>query len=383
MKRLLFAICVALAILKPSTAQTFVTGSILSGGLTREYRMYIPASYIADPAPAPLLINLHGYGSNNLEQDFYANFRGIADTARFIVVLPNGTFDNQGKRYWNTFANPTSVNDLGFIADLIDTLSTQLNVDRNRVYSTGMSNGGFMSYDLACSLSSRIAAIASVTGTMTNARLDNCFPTRPVPVMQVHGTADNVVAYNGSSALDFASIPKVVDFWIGHNHCSTTASVYTIPNTVVNDGCTAEHYIYGGGNQGSEVQLFKIQDGGHTWPGAAINVGVTNQDFNASLEIWRFLSRFSLSPSTPVTETGQNEIRLYPNPAIGANQIIVEGGEINEVVATDEWGRIVYCSLGLSESEINIPLAKWVAGVYSVRIRTNKTTVVKRFVCLR
>ncbi|HPI09028.1 MAG TPA: PHB depolymerase family esterase, partial [Saprospiraceae bacterium] len=191
MIRILSVIC-CLSVAFTLPAQTTLTGTIQSGGLTREYRLYKPAVYNGSTA-VPLVINMHGYSSNNLEQEFYGDFRGIADTANFLIVHPNGTLDNQGQRFWNAFGTGSNVDDVGFISDLIDTLSAAYNIDPQRIYATGMSNGGFMSYSLACELNERIAAIASVTGSMAPIKLASCNPQRPVPVMEIHGTADGVV----------------------------------------------------------------------------------------------------------------------------------------------------------------------------------------------
>ena len=138
------------------SAQTTILGSIQSGGLTRDYRLYRPAAYTGN-TPVPLIINMHGYTSNSLEQEFYGDFRSIADTANFLIVHPNGTLDNQGNRFWNTFGTGSTVDDVAFISDLLDALQATYNIDPQRIYSTGMSNGGFMSYTLACELNDRIA----------------------------------------------------------------------------------------------------------------------------------------------------------------------------------------------------------------------------------
>ena len=162
MRTTLLLFCLYLAV--PLSAQSNLSGTILSGGLTREYLLYVPAVYTGATA-VPLIINLHGYTSSNVAQEFYGDFRPIADTANFLIVHPNGTIDDQGNRFWNTFGGNSTVDDVGFIAQLIDSLRAVYNIDPNRIYATGMSNGGFMSYQLACDLNNRIAAIASVTGS--------------------------------------------------------------------------------------------------------------------------------------------------------------------------------------------------------------------------
>lgn len=350
------------------SAQSSPTGTILSGGLTREYRLYVPAAYNA-ATPAPLLFNLHGYGSNNLEQDFYGNFKQIADTANFIIAMPNGTLDNQGKRYWNNFIIDSGVDDVAFISNLLDTLRTIYNIDLDRVYSTGMSNGGFMSYELAAKLNNRIAAIASVTGDMITPKLNALNPARPVPVMEIHGTADAVVPYNGLPASAFAPIETLVGKWVDLNNCNPTPTVADVPNISTTDGCTATHYVYSGGDQGSSVEFYKINGGGHTWPGAAIAVGVTNQDFSASLVIWRFFRKYRLSQFTTTTSEATNTStwQLFPNPATDHFTLQSEGAsKAVRVRIFDAQGRAVSTIQANGENRLSVPTKNWLSGWYAV-----------------
>jgi len=296
-------------------AQTTKEGSFMHNGLLRTYRLYIPAKY--NPAvKVPLIINLHGHGSNNIEQEAYGDFRPIADTAGFIIVHPNGTLDFINKMSWNTFGFST-VDDVGFISALIDTISAKYTIDKKKVYGTGMSNGGFMSYKLACQLSSRIAAVASVTGSMTIDNLLNCAAIRPVPVMEIHGTADETVPFIGNGF--FSDIPTIVDYWVKNNHCASVPVLTQVPDVNKTDGCTAERYVYKNGDLGSTVELYKIMGGGHTWPGALYTIGVTNMDFSASTEIWRFFRKYDLNglltTGTKDDIASSSTFNVYPNPS--------------------------------------------------------------------
>ncbi|MEI6410122.1 MAG: T9SS type A sorting domain-containing protein [Bacteroidota bacterium] len=354
------------------SAQSSPTGTIVSGGLTREYRLYVPAAYNA-ATPVPLLFNLHGYGSNNLEQDFYGNFKQIADTANFIIAMPNGTFDNQGKRYWNNFIPNSGVDDVAFISNLLDTLRSIYNIDLDRVYSTGMSNGGFMSYELAAQLNNRIAAIASVAGDMITPKLNALNPARPVPVMEIHGNADATVPYDGLPASAFAPIENVVNKWVTLNHCNPTPTVTDVPNTNTSDGCTATHYVYGGGDQGSTVEFYKINGGGHTWPGAAFNIGVTNMDINASIEIWRFLRKYRLSqfPTATLEAANTPDWQLFPNPA--TNHFTLQSEDASKAVRVrvfDAQGRLVSTIQAPNENTISVPVNNWLSGWYGVLLET-------------
>lgn len=329
-------------------AQSTVTDSIQSGGLTRYYTIYTPASYDGSE-PVPVMLNLHGYGSAAFQQLFYGEFRPIADTANFLLVLPDGTNDLIGMQHWNTFTPPgTGVDDVAFISDLLDTLIASFNIDENRIYSTGMSNGGFMSYELACQLSGRIAAIASVTGSIDIDRFGACNPSHPMPIMEIHGTNDLTVPYMGGGTFGFVPIPDVIDYWVGFNNTNPEPEVIDIPDTDPGDGSTVEHYIYSGGDNGVSVEHFKVIDGGHTWPGTIFLIpssGSTNKDINASNEIWRFFSQYRLDVLTDIESNEANELtpKLFPNP--GNGYVMLELPKSLQgalLTVTDLNGRIVH-----------------------------------------
>jgi len=243
-----------------SVAQQTIEGSITHDDLEREYILYIPANYDGNEA-VPLIFNFHGFTSNANEQMWYGDFRPIADTAGFLVVHPQGTLFN-GNTHWNVggFTLGSTVDDVGFTSALIDSLADMYNIDLNRVYSTGMSNGGYMSFLLACQLGDKIAAVASVTGSMTPQTYDACDPIHPTPIMQIHGTADPVVPYNGQ--LWTKSITEVLSYWNDHNDCDDIPETIMVPDVNTNDGSTAEHIIYSGGKRKSTVEHFKIYGGG-------------------------------------------------------------------------------------------------------------------------
>ncbi len=349
---------------------TDILGTIQSGGLTREYRLYKPGIYTG-ATPVPLIINMHGYTSNNFEQQFYGDFRAISDTANFLIVHPNGTLDGQGNRFWNTFGGNEAVNDVAFISNLIDTLSAAYNIDPQRIYATGMSNGGFMSYTLACELNGRIAAIASVTGSMITPKLNACTLQHPVPVMEIHGTADNTVPYNGSALAAFVPIPTLVDAWVALNHCNPTPAFSAVPNTNTSDGCTAEHYVYSGGDAGATVEHYKIIGGGHTWPGTPFVIGVTNQDFRASQEIWRFFRPYRLDllsdAAAPITAAAH--WTAFPNPT--GDHLLLQSSQQTAVQRIQVWdaaGRLVQTFLPNVSDPIRLETGNWATGLYFLTI---------------
>ena len=331
-----------------------ISTSIMHDNMQRDYILYVPSSY--DPTVSmPLVFGFHGYTSNALVNLTYTRLKNIADTAGFIVVHPQGSLNSIGNTHWNVgLPGSSSVDDVGFTNALMDTLISQYNIDQSRIYACGMSNGGYMSFLLGCQLSHRVAAIASITGSMTLSTFNNCNPQRPVPVLQIHGTQDSTVPYNGNVTWS-KSIDDVIQYWVNFNNCNATPTVTNLPDLVSTDGSTVIHYEYSGGNNGSEVAHFKVIDGGHDWPGVWGNL-----DIDASIEIWRFFSRFNIyGPiSTSTLQMEKDVFTLYPR--ICDNQIIVISDKKETYAIYDLNGKhIVHGVLKNGENIISVqPYAK-------------------------
>ena len=173
-----------------------------------------------------------------------------------------------------------------------------------------------MSYYLACELSDRIAAMASVTGTMNVNQPAACSPTHPMPVMEIHGTADATVPYTGN--IFFGTTPAAIAYWVSYDHCDPTPVITSIPDIDQTDGCTAEHQVYSNGDNGSTVEHYKIIGGEHTWPGSNFGGVGTNQDIDACKEIWRFFSQYDihgLINTSSIADQASDETGIvYPNP---------------------------------------------------------------------
>lgn len=351
------------------SAQTTTVDSIISGGIYRNYRVYIPAAYTGSTA-WPLVFDLHGYTSSALNEQLYSNFMPIADTAHFLVVYPNGTLLS-GQPFWNAGFGAT-VNDIQFISDLIDTLSSQYNIDPYSVYSCGMSNGGYMSHTLACALNNKIAAIASVTGSMSVLQRATCVPNRAVPVMQISGNADPTVTYTGTSTS--LAIDTLVKYWVTNNNCNPSPTFTAVPNISTTDGCTAEHYLYNGGTMGSTVEFYKIIGGGHTWPGSSFVIGVTNQDFKASEKIWLFFRKYHLNQFVGIEENTYNtEIVLYPNPA--QETVFISKNEKDIVRLYDLNGKLL-----IETKNRQIDISSLSKGIYFVVLSNEKGRSMKKLI---
>ena len=294
------------------SAQQTINGSMIHDGIQRDYILYIPAIYDGN-TDVPLILNFHGFGSNANQQLVYGDFRDIADKEGFLLVHPEGTLLN-GNQHWNvgSFTIGSTTDDVSFTEALIDELANLYAINLDRVYATGMSNGGYMSFLLACQLSEKIAAVASVTGSMTPETYNACNAQHPTPILQIHGTGDSTVPYNGDTWT--RSIEDVISYWANYNNCETNPTTKALADIDPSDGSTVEHIVYIDGDNGLTTEHMKVIGGGHTWPGSAFNFPGTNYDINASMEIWQFFSRFDINGTLSVNKFDNRQVIIYPNP---------------------------------------------------------------------
>jgi len=257
--------------------------------LNREFYIYIPDGIDTTNSQVPLLFSLHGYTSRAIWNLGYTGFQSIAETEKFIVIYPQGTIlASTGETHWNVggWTVGSTTDDVDYLSSLIDWAYSEYKIDRNRVYSTGMSNGGFMSYHLACNLSYKIAAVASVTGSMTPQTYNSCSPTHPTAILQIHGTADGVVPYYGNSIS--RAIPTVMDYWEEYNDCEQ--EIINIIDDVNGDGDGGYLYSYNQCLSDVNLRLYLMTNMGHEWP---TNNG--QNDIIAANEIWYFLKQYDVN----------------------------------------------------------------------------------------
>ena len=257
--------------------------------LNREFYIYIPDDIDTTNSQVPLLFSLHGYTSRAIWNLGYTGFQSIAETEKFIVIYPQGTIlASTGETHWNVggWTVGSTTDDVDYLSSLIDWAYSEYKIDRNRVYSTGMSNGGFMSYHLACNLSYKIAAVASVTGSMTPQTYNSCSPTHPTAILQIHGTADGVVPYYGNSIS--RAIPTVMDYWEEYNDCEQ--EIINIIDDVNGDGDGGYLYSYNQCLSDVNLRLYLMTNMGHEWP---TNNG--QNDIIAANEIWYFLKQYDVN----------------------------------------------------------------------------------------
>ena len=334
-------------------AQQTINGSIIHDGIQRDYILYIPAIYDGG-TEVPLVFNFHGFGSNANEQMWYGDFRAIADSEGFLLVHPEGTFF-YGNQHWNVggFTIGSTVDDVGFTEALIEELAGLYTINLDKVYATGMSNGGYMSFLLACQLSEKIAAVASVTGSMTPETFDACNPQHPTPILQIHGTNDEIVPYNGASWS--LSIEDVMTYWVNYNNCDEPPSTTVFPDIDPTDGSTVEHIVYQNGDNNVTTEHMKVLGGRHTWPGSAYNFPGTNQDISASMEIWEFFSRFDINGTLSTGDYNDRFVTIYPNPTRSTINLSFNFYErLNYTLFSATGQKLISGSLESSDSQIDL-----------------------------
>jgi polyhydroxybutyrate depolymerase len=268
-------------------------GSFVSSGERREYLLYVPPSYDRSK-PTPLVISLHGAGGWGAMQKEISQWNAEADRRGFIVVYPSGV-DGQGPRIWRADGGPRQAKDVKFISDLIDTLSSAYNIDATRIYANGFSNGGGMSFVLSCTLADRIAAVGMV-GAAHLLAWNRCADRRPMPMIAFHGTADNAAPYNGGMSWvadkPFPSIPRWTANWARRNGCAERSVEWPVAGDVT-------RIEYPNCAQRAAVVLFRIEGGGHTWPGtppfAEWFTGMTTQSIDATGVMWAFFRAHPLA----------------------------------------------------------------------------------------
>jgi polyhydroxybutyrate depolymerase len=276
--------------------------SIQSGGLTRTFLLHVPPSYDGS-ADVPLVLAFHGHGGTGRGQALVTHMSDVADANGFIAAYPNGVDHgwNDGRRRLSDARPP--VDDVGFTADLITHLAADHRIDPSRVYATGFSQGGFMCFRLARDLPDLIAAIAPVSGLLSQDLADGFSSTVPVSMLMVMGTGDPLVAYGGRDAASprgqkwgaLLSAPDTARFFVRLNGCSPAGSTMTLHGAAPADDIITERTVWTGGRQGTEVRLYTVNGGGHTWPGgrrySAMRVtGPLAKDFDASAAIWEFFA---------------------------------------------------------------------------------------------
>ena len=284
-------------------------GRVRAGGLTRTYRIHVPASYRPGRAVA-LVLAFHGRLGDGKGMAHVTGLDTTADRHGFIVVYPDGV-----DRSWNdglsTPAAQAGVDDVAFVRTLIASLRARYTIDARRIYATGLSNGAMFTELLGCELAGTLAAIAPVAGSLPVPVSAELCPARPVPVLLIHGTSDPFVPYDGgalrSGVGSVLSAPATLARWSQLDGCAGPSRSRALPARV-HDGTSVTLTVEGGCPPHVAVALDTIVGGGHTWPGGwqylpALIVGPTSRQIDASETIWSF---FAAHPLARVDDAAQD-----------------------------------------------------------------------------
>jgi polyhydroxybutyrate depolymerase len=277
-----------------------IEGTITVDNAERNYILYLPNGYTSEGS-YPLVIVLHGGGGEAKGIMKMTGFNDIADKERFIAVYPDGQ-DKQWRDGRIGDKLPKKYDDVKFISNLIDTLSAEYSINTKRVFATGISNGGFMSFYLAYKLSEKILAVAPVCANIPENLKDEYKLSNPVSLLLINGTEDKLVKYDGgkvgfgkiiSGRGNSLSTDETISIWKKQLGCYSTQIKLDIADTDKDDDCYAEQYIYSGCQNNTQLMLIKVVSGGHTWPSGPqylpkTIVGNVCRDFDASEMIWNF-----------------------------------------------------------------------------------------------
>jgi polyhydroxybutyrate depolymerase len=273
------------------------------GGMTRTSLVYVPSGYDGKKA-VPLVLSFHGRHGQGKDQASLTELHKVGERHGFIVAYPDGVGKSWNAKHGTGEAEARGVDDVGFVDALLATLSERFKIDPNRIYASGMSNGGFFAHRLGCERSTRFAAIATVAGEMAPALESVCKPEEPIPVLIIHGTRDRIVPFAGGKTDGGGSLlsaEKTAEVWSRLNDARGQAK-----ETFKKGKVTCRSYQDGR----APVTLCSVEGAGHTWPGGdqyapRLLVGTTNNDVNASEMIWEFFdanprgSRKSRRPAPP------------------------------------------------------------------------------------
>lgn len=279
-------------------------------GRTRDYILHVPLAY-QTMQKSPLVLALHG-GGGKAEGMFkltHNRFNQLADQNGFFVVYPQGLGKswNEGAKDSRGYAREHQINDAGFLSVLIDELSKKYPIDPRRVFSTGISNGGLMSFRLGCEMPEKIRAIAPVAANIPEDIVTLCKEprTNAVGLLLMNGTEDPIVPYEGGDIKVFGqargkviSTDQTVKIWLKKNGCTDVPKDGISPDRNPGDGTRVRTSIYSQCTSGAPVELYQIQGGGHAWPGGLQylregRIGRTSRDIDATDEIWKFFSSFN------------------------------------------------------------------------------------------
>lgn len=302
-------------------AQTEEVLWVYPEGIPRLYVVYVPAGYKPDN-PVPLVMNIHGWvstGSSFMRST--SDLRPFADTANFIVAYPGG-LDFR----WNSLEEDGGETDLAYLVAVLDDLEARYSIDRERIYATGFNDGGELALLMGCRYSDRIAAVASVKGSLSRAALgEGCLNSRPVPVLKIDNIRDWRTPFDGDARR--APVLNQVEFFAENNQCQAAPEWTVLPDIDPNDSITVERYVYSDCEDCADVEFILELDSttrlSFYYP---ISTPESPYYFDSREEIWSFFRKYTLEGGcrpTSAVDSKLADLRIFPNPA--GDHINIEG----------------------------------------------------------
>ncbi|MDX9972807.1 MAG: PHB depolymerase family esterase [FCB group bacterium] len=287
------------------------------GGRDRSYLIHVPEA-VDGGQGVPLVLVLHGFAETAAAAARTTDFASLADREGFIVAFPNAV-----RRTWHYHSEASTpgylrnVDDVAFLAALIERIKSQHPVDPRRIYIAGFSNGGFMAQRFACERADLVAAVAAVGASMAQDNAEACAPANPIPVVLVAGLEDPIIPWAGGDVqmgpgrrVSLLSIEATARKWAAVNGCSAEPTVVELPNVDPNDGTRVERREFGACTGTSSVVLYAVEGGGHAWPGSPHPypewiVGRTSKDINGPQTVWDF---FEVHSKPAVVMAGRGKV---------------------------------------------------------------------------
>lgn len=282
-------------------------------GITRQFQVHVPPGYDRSRS-IPVVLIFHGLQMNSTMMMGMTGFNPVADRNNFVAVYGDGV---NNRWYDGRTSSQSGADDIAYVRALLDKLAKTINVDQRRVYACGISNGGFFTQVLACSMPERIAAAGVVASAMMDGTQNLTQSSKPVPIAFFLGSDDPLLPWADGRTKDIGklgealgigaigsidgslaryggllSVPETINFWIGHNHAPATPQVSQEPDRDSRDGCRVKRETYG--SSSNQVVLYTIEGGGHTWPGCPNLKAISGlsgnicQDIDASAALWDF-----------------------------------------------------------------------------------------------
>ncbi len=279
-------------------------GTIEYQSRQRKYYVSFPDGYDG-VKQYPLVVFLHGGNGNLMSAQIFTGLNQIAKDNGFIIAYPEAFFESGPTNYvWadgrGLAPDQLGIDDVGFIDQLVTHFKSKYKIQSSKVYLSGFSNGGFLTQRIAFEKNTQFAAFGVLGATLPQSYLTSGAPIRALPMLYVFGTADPLVPYQGGlmPGASVMGVESSVQFWVNHNKCTTTLSPQQLPDKDITDQTTVTVFEYVNGNCSSKVKFYRVNGGGHTWPGVLLPnqtaLGGFNLDVHAGQALWDFFKTFEL-----------------------------------------------------------------------------------------